>query len=72
MTPNSFDVLVKRQSSGLSEGVCAPEAPCTNGACCSNTGVCLYAPTSCGPDVVPMSASVLRNCDTKAPCGKYV
>ncbi|KAF3055543.1 Chitotriosidase-1 [Daldinia childiae] len=43
----------------------APGAPCSNGACCSNTGVCSYAPTSCGPDVC------ISNCDAKAPCGPY-
>ncbi|KAK1953668.1 glycoside hydrolase [Colletotrichum sublineola] len=53
------------QSNGLPEGVCAPGAPCTNRACCSNTGVCSYAPLSCGPDVC------ISNCDAKAPCGEY-
>lgn len=65
MKPNSFALLDKRQSNGLPEGVCAPGKPCVNGACCSNTGVCSYAPSSCGPDVC------ISNCDAKAPCGEY-
>lgn len=56
----------KRQSDGtLPTGICAPGVPCTNGACCSNTGVCSYAPSSCGSDVC------ISNCDAKAPCGEY-
>ncbi|KAK8067767.1 glycoside hydrolase family 18 protein [Apiospora saccharicola] len=65
MSPNSLSLLEKRQSNGLPEGVCAPGQPCTNGACCSNTGVCSYAPSSCAPDVC------ISNCDAKAPCGQY-
>ncbi|KAK8102995.1 glycoside hydrolase family 18 protein [Apiospora sp. TS-2023a] len=65
MSPNSLSLLETRQSNGLPEGVCAPGQPCTNGACCSNTGVCSYAPSSCAPDVC------ISNCDAKAPCGQY-
>ncbi|KAJ5921194.1 CAZyme family GH18 [Penicillium verhagenii] len=49
----------------LPTGTCAPGVPCTNGACCSSTGVCSYAPSSCGADVC------ISNCDAKAPCGEY-
>lgn len=49
----------------LPVGTCAPGVPCTNGACCSKTGVCSYAPSSCGADVC------ISNCDAKAPCGQY-
>lgn len=55
--------LGKRQE--LPVGTCAPGIPCSNGACCSDTGVCSYAPSSCGPDVC------ISNCDAKAPCGEY-
>ncbi|KAK1699992.1 hypothetical protein BDP55DRAFT_213442 [Colletotrichum godetiae] len=57
--------LKKRQDNGLPVGTCAPGIPCSNGACCSDTGVCSYAPTSCGADVC------ISNCDAKAPCGQY-
>ena len=49
----------------LPVGTYAPGVPCTTGACCSNTGVCSYAPSSCGADVC------ISNCDAKAPCGEY-
>lgn len=65
MSPNSLSLLKKRQSDDLPEGVCAPGQPCRNGARCSNTGVCSYAPSSCAPDVC------ISNCDAKAPCGPY-
>lgn len=43
----------------------APGTPCSNGACCSNTGICSYAPSSCSIDVC------ISNCNAKAPCGQY-
>ncbi|KAK5654286.1 hypothetical protein OQA88_7463 [Cercophora sp. LCS_1] len=55
--------LFKRDD--LPIGTCAPGIPCSNGACCSDTGVCSYAPSSCAPEVC------ISNCDAKAPCGEY-
>ncbi|KAH8665151.1 hypothetical protein BGZ60DRAFT_470789 [Tricladium varicosporioides] len=49
----------------LDDGVCAPGQPCVNGACCSKTGVCSYAPSSCS------SENCISNCQAKAPCGQY-
>ncbi|ETS77353.1 hypothetical protein PFICI_11227 [Pestalotiopsis fici W106-1] len=49
----------------LPVGTCAPGIRCTNGAYCSNTGVCGFAPTSCGKDVC------ISDCKAKAPCGQY-
>lgn len=65
-SPNTAsNLLLKRATDDLPVGACAPGVPCTNGACCSNTGVCSYAPSSCGTDVC------ISNCDAKAPCGQY-
>ncbi|KAJ6088215.1 CAZyme family GH18, partial [Penicillium sp. IBT 16267x] len=49
----------------LPVGTYVPGVPYTNGVCCSNTGVCSYAPSSCGANVC------ISNCDAKAPCGEY-
>ncbi|KAJ2988998.1 hypothetical protein NUW58_g3690 [Xylaria curta] len=64
-SPNPGSSLrVSAAADDLPEGVCAPGIPCRNGACCSNTGVCSFSQSSCGPDVC------ISNCDAKAPCGK--
>ncbi|KAJ6031855.1 class V chitinase [Penicillium herquei] len=49
----------------LPPGTCAPGTPCVNGACCSNTGVCSFAPSSCAADFC------ISNCNSTAPCGEY-
>ncbi|KAF9889730.1 hypothetical protein FE257_007036 [Aspergillus nanangensis] len=62
----SSDTLAQgRAAAAQEEGVCAPGSPCTNGACCANTGWCGYGPDFCGDDVC------LSNCDAEAECGKY-
>ncbi|KAK7962737.1 uncharacterized protein PG986_003562 [Apiospora aurea] len=55
--------LVRRDE--LPIGACAPGTSCTNGACCSKTGICGYAPEQCGKD------TCISNCDAKAECGQY-
>ncbi|KAJ5779984.1 glycoside hydrolase, partial [Penicillium paradoxum] len=57
--------LQRRADNELPTGTCAPGTPCANGACCSKTGVCGYAPDQCAPDVC------LSNCNAKAECGEY-
>jgi chitinase len=59
--------LHRRQSgdNGLPIGMCAPGTPCSNGACCSSTGICGYSPDECG------TGACLSNCDAKAECGQY-
>jgi chitinase len=49
----------------LPEGTCAPGTFCVNGACCSNKGICGYAPTECG------TGNCISNCNATAPCGQY-
>ncbi|KAF2472768.1 killer toxin alpha/beta, partial [Lindgomyces ingoldianus] len=49
----------------LPEGTCAPGTPCVNGACCSKTGICGFAPAQCG------SGNCISNCNATAPCGQY-
>ncbi|EFQ96937.1 killer toxin alpha/beta [Nannizzia gypsea CBS 118893] len=63
MSLNGKDVVLDKKALPL--GTCAPGTPCTNGACCSKTGVCSYAPSSCAPK------NCISNCDAKAPCGQY-
>ncbi|KAF2008423.1 glycoside hydrolase family 18 protein [Aaosphaeria arxii CBS 175.79] len=60
-------ILEKRQSgdNGLPVGMCAPGAPCVNGACCGQSGVCGFSPDECGP------GNCLSNCKAKAECGQY-
>lgn len=64
---DQFDAasLSKRQDNGMPVGTCAPGKPCSNGACCSDTGVCSFAPSSCADDVC------ISNCNATAPCGQY-
>ncbi|KAJ5399170.1 hypothetical protein N7465_009659 [Penicillium sp. CMV-2018d] len=42
---------------------CAKDKPCSNGACCGESGVCGYGSTYCG-------TGCTSNCDAKAPCGE--
>ncbi|KAF2850135.1 glycoside hydrolase family 18 protein [Plenodomus tracheiphilus IPT5] len=58
-------IKAKRDDWVLPEGTCAPGTPCVNGACCSKTGVCGYAPTECG------TGNCISNCNATAPCGQY-
>ena len=64
-SPEDGALRKRATSDDLPEGACAPGIPCKNGACCSNTGVCSYAPSSCAPE------NCISNCDAKAPCGQY-
>ncbi|CAG8910037.1 unnamed protein product [Penicillium egyptiacum] len=43
---------------------CTKDKPCSNGACCGESGVCGYGPTYCG-------TGCTSNCDAHAPCGQY-
>lgn len=52
-------------ASALPAGTCNKDTPCTNGACCSNKGICGYSPDSCG------AGNCTSNCDAKAECGQY-
>ncbi|KAJ6133731.1 class V chitinase [Penicillium sp. IBT 18751x] len=63
-TSNSDRGLLSKRDS-LPTGTCAPGTPCINGACCSNTGVCSFSPSSCAADVC------ISNCNATAPCGEY-
>ncbi len=65
LSPRTDGGIRKRAIVDLPEGVCAPGTPCRNGACCSKTGVCSYAPSSCD------TKNCISNCDAKAPCGEY-
>lgn len=62
-TSGNQNGISKRDS--LPTGTCAPGIPCVNGACCSDTGVCSFAPSSCAADVC------ISNCNATAPCGEY-
>lgn len=42
---------------------CDKENPCSNGACCGESGVCGYGKTYCG-------LGCTSNCDAKAACGR--
>ncbi|KAI2629291.1 putative class V chitinase [Hypomontagnella submonticulosa] len=61
---SSFSLSRRAVADDLPDGVCAPGIPCRNGACCSNTGVCSFSKSSCGPDVC------ISNCNATAPCGQ--
>ena len=68
-TPNTTSHLIdRRQTSGNNHAndpySCAPGNPCSNGACCGETGVCGYGPTFCG-------GACSSNCKATAPCGQY-
>ncbi|KAL4879023.1 hypothetical protein BJY04DRAFT_229519 [Aspergillus karnatakaensis] len=55
--------LFKRDE--LPIGTCAPGIPCSNGACCSSTGICGFSPDECGAD------TCISDCEAKAECGQY-
>ncbi|KAE8326142.1 hypothetical protein BDV39DRAFT_193873 [Aspergillus sergii] len=57
--------VLEKRDNGLPIGTCAPGTPCSNGACCSKTGVCGFSPDQCGQD------NCISNCDAKAECGQY-
>ena len=43
---------------------CSKEKPCSNGACCGESGYCGYGPTYCGD-------GCLSDCGAVAECGQY-
>ncbi|KAJ4386833.1 hypothetical protein N0V93_009731 [Gnomoniopsis smithogilvyi] len=64
-----FTPLLTRQtastnSSGQDGYTCGPDSPCSNGACCGESGWCGYGPTYCGD-------GCQSNCDATASCGEY-
>lgn len=69
-TPNTSDYLMdRRQASNSNNGVngantCGVGRPCSNGACCGQSGFCGFGPTYCG-------SGCSSNCGAKAPCGQY-
>ncbi|RSL86747.1 hypothetical protein CDV31_016357 [Fusarium ambrosium] len=50
---------------------CSEEKPCSNGACCSRTGVCNYGPEACGTNGKSPNDKCWSNCDAHAECGRY-
>ncbi|RSL60097.1 hypothetical protein CEP53_005571 [Fusarium sp. AF-6] len=50
---------------------CSEEKPCSNGACCSKTGVCNYGPEACGTNGKSPNDKCWSNCDAHAECGRY-
>ncbi|KAH8655299.1 hypothetical protein BX600DRAFT_525229 [Xylariales sp. PMI_506] len=57
-------ILLARQSSGDDGYQCGPDSPCTNGACCGESGWCGYGPDYCGD-------GCQSDCDATAECGQY-
>ncbi|POS72695.1 chitinase [Diaporthe helianthi] len=53
----------RASTSGQGDYTCAPGKPCSNGACCGESGWCGYSPTYCGD-------GCQSNCDAKAECGE--
>ncbi|KAJ8128780.1 hypothetical protein O1611_g4852 [Lasiodiplodia mahajangana] len=51
-------------SSGQGDFTCGPDRPCSNGACCGESGWCGYSPTYCGD-------GCQSHCDAKAECGEF-
>jgi chitinase len=51
-------------ASGSDTYTCGPGSPCTNGACCGDSGWCGYGETYCGD-------GCQSNCDAKAECGEF-
>jgi chitinase len=49
---------------GTGDYTCGPGKPCSNGACCGESGWCGYSPTYCG-------SGCQSNCAAKAECGQY-
>ncbi|KAJ5424840.1 glycoside hydrolase [Penicillium cf. griseofulvum] len=66
---NSSHGLHKRADNGLPIGTCAPGTPCSNGACCSKTGVCGYSPDQCGTDGGALSCPLNVCCSQFGFCG---
>ncbi|KAK8109310.1 hypothetical protein PG984_015111 [Apiospora sp. TS-2023a] len=61
---NSSSLLrVATASSGQQGYTCGPGNPCTNGACCGESGWCGYGTKYCG-------SGCQSNCDAKAECGE--
>lgn len=65
----SSSLLDRRQTTGTSSSseqtyTCGPGNPCSNGACCGESGYCGYGPTYCGNGCT-------SNCDAHAECGQY-
>ncbi|KAJ5528068.1 glycoside hydrolase [Penicillium frequentans] len=58
---SSIDGLHRRDTTGT----CSDSTPCSNGACCSDSGFCGYSPSFCG------TGNCTSNCDAKAECGEY-
>ncbi|KAJ4319636.1 hypothetical protein N0V84_006272 [Fusarium piperis] len=50
---------------------CSEEKPCSNGACCSKTGVCNYGPEACGTNGKSPNDKCWSNCDAHAECGRH-
>lgn len=55
---------VTSNSSGHGDYTCSSDLPCTNGACCGESGWCGYGPTYCGD-------GCQSNCNATAECGEY-
>lgn len=69
VTPYSFKPFVLREesaaagASGSGDFTCGPDKPCSNSACCGDSGWCGYGSTYCGD-------GCQSNCDATAECGK--
>ncbi|KAH7322711.1 glycosyl hydrolases family 18-domain-containing protein [Stachybotrys elegans] len=50
---------------------CSEVKPCSNGACCSKTGVCNYGPEACGTNGQSPNDKCWSNCDAHAECGRF-
>ncbi|KAL3479632.1 hypothetical protein BJX99DRAFT_255358 [Aspergillus californicus] len=62
-----IDVLSTKIAASNSQGgdyTCGPDTPCSNGACCGESGWCGYSPTYCGD-------GCQSNCDATAECGDF-
>jgi chitinase len=65
---SAYGALLPRASttsiSGQDGYTCGPGNPCSNGACCGESGWCGYGPTYCGD-------GCQSNCNATADCGQY-
>jgi chitinase len=66
---NSTVPLDRRQTDATSKATgdaysCGVGNPCSNGACCGESGYCGFGPTYCG-------TGCTSNCNAKADCGQY-
>ncbi|KAK7039901.1 hypothetical protein R3P38DRAFT_2902374 [Favolaschia claudopus] len=58
-------------SSNLPLGSCAPDIPCSNGACCNGqSGFCGFGSKFCGSDVCTSNCNAKAECGPDAPAGK--